>query len=147
MKGTIDYGKLIVVKLLFWKVIPMLVGSLMKRISTSGLMFVYRGGVISWSSKKQTCIVDSTMSVEFIALASAANVPNWLRNLMFEIAYITSGSTYELHHGFGKAYFQLYNGKSRHNALRHNLVHITNGVITLDYVNTKFNLANYFTSS
>ena len=39
--------------------------------STSVWVFVYGGGAISWSSKKQTCIVDSTMASEFIALASA----------------------------------------------------------------------------
>ena len=47
----------------------------------------------------------------------------------------------------GRAYSQVYNGKSRHIALRHSLVQglITNGVITFDYVKTKFNVANLFT--
>ena len=46
-----------------------------------------------------------------------------------------------------KAYSQVYNGKSCYIALRQNLVqgYIVNGVITLDYVNTKFNLADFFT--
>ena len=48
-------------------------------------MFIYGGGAISWSSKKQTCIVDSTISAEFIALASASSEAKWLKNLMFEI--------------------------------------------------------------
>ena len=39
--------------------------------STSRWVFVYGGGAISWSSKKQTCIADSTMASEFIAIASA----------------------------------------------------------------------------
>ena len=30
--------------------------------STGGWVFVYGGGAVSWSSKKQTCIVDSTMA-------------------------------------------------------------------------------------
>jgi hypothetical protein len=48
-----------------------------------------------------------------------------------------------------KAYSQVYNGKSRHIALRHSLVqgYIVNGVITLDYVNTRFNLADFFTKA
>ncbi|XP_057535253.1 secreted RxLR effector protein 161-like [Amaranthus tricolor] len=41
--------------------------------STSGWVFIYGGGVFSWSSKKQTCIADSTMSAEFIDLASASS--------------------------------------------------------------------------
>ena len=39
--------------------------------STSDGVFVYGGGAISWSFKKQTCIADSTMAYEFIALAFA----------------------------------------------------------------------------
>ena len=46
------------------------------------LVFVYGGGAISWSYKKQTCIADSTMSAEFIALASASSEAEWLSNLM-----------------------------------------------------------------
>ena len=49
----------------------------------------------------------------------------------------------------GKAYSQVYNGKSRHISLIHRLVQglITNGIITLHYVNTKFNLADYFSEA
>ena len=39
--------------------------------STSGWIFVYGGDAISWSSKIQTCISDSTMTLEYIALTSA----------------------------------------------------------------------------
>ncbi|CAM8907631.1 unnamed protein product [Rhodiola kirilowii] len=39
--------------------------------STSGWVFLLGGGVISWASKKQTCITSSTMKSEFIALAAA----------------------------------------------------------------------------
>ncbi len=46
-----------------------------------------------------------------------------------------------------KAYSQVYNGKSRHISLRHSLVKgfIKDRVISLDYVNTKFNLADQLT--
>ena len=41
----------------------------------------------------------------------------------------------------------MYNGKSHHIVLRHNLVQglITNRVITFAYLNTKFNVAGSFT--
>lgn len=38
--------------------------------NSSDWVFVYGRGAISWFSKKQTCIVDSSMASEFIALAS-----------------------------------------------------------------------------
>ncbi|GJW76785.1 hypothetical protein Tco_0138467 [Tanacetum coccineum] len=39
--------------------------------STSGWVFLLGGGVISWASKKQTCITSSTMKSKFVALAAA----------------------------------------------------------------------------
>ncbi|KAL1321793.1 hypothetical protein AAHE18_14G151900 [Arachis hypogaea] len=40
--------------------------------STSGWIFTLGRGAVSWGSKKQTCITDSTMTVEFVALAAAS---------------------------------------------------------------------------
>ncbi|GJW07039.1 zinc finger, CCHC-type containing protein [Tanacetum coccineum] len=39
--------------------------------STSGWVFLLRGGAISWAFKKQTCITSSTMESEFVALVVA----------------------------------------------------------------------------
>ena len=38
--------------------------------SISGWIFIFGGGAISWGSKKQTCITNSTTAVEFVALVS-----------------------------------------------------------------------------
>ena len=38
--------------------------------STSSWIFMLGGGVISWGSKKQTCIINSTMAVGFVTFAS-----------------------------------------------------------------------------
>nr|GEU97797.1 zinc finger, CCHC-type [Tanacetum cinerariifolium] len=53
--------------------------------STSGWVFLLGGGAISWASKKQTCITDSTMKSEFVALVAAGKEAEWLRNLIDEI--------------------------------------------------------------
>ncbi|XP_074314390.1 secreted RxLR effector protein 161-like [Silene latifolia] len=53
--------------------------------STSGWVFLLGGGAISWASKKQTCITSATMESEFIALAAAGKVAEWLRNLVYRI--------------------------------------------------------------
>ncbi|GJT90088.1 hypothetical protein Tco_1078933 [Tanacetum coccineum] len=53
--------------------------------STSGWMFLLGGGAISWASKKQTCITDSTMESEFVALVAVGKEAEWLRNLVHEI--------------------------------------------------------------
>ncbi|GJW90879.1 zinc finger, CCHC-type containing protein [Tanacetum coccineum] len=53
--------------------------------STSGWVFLLEGGTISWAFKKQTCITDSTMEYEFVALATAGKEAEWLINLIHEI--------------------------------------------------------------
>lgn len=120
--------------------------------STSGWIFTLGGGAISWASKKQTCIADSTMAAEFIALASGSKEAEWLRNLLLEIpvwpkpmppisVHCDSQAT------LSQAYNQVYNGKSRHIGLRHSLVRqmLTDGIITIDFVRSSQNLADPFT--
>ena len=91
--------------------------------STSGWVFIYGGGAISWSFKKQTCIANFTMSAEFIVLTSASSEAKWLRNLMFEIPLLPKPISPAIHAdcmtALGKAYSQVYNSMSRHISLRH----------------------------
>ncbi|KAL7605170.1 hypothetical protein Lser_V15G18000 [Lactuca serriola] len=53
--------------------------------STSGWVFLLRGGANSWASKKQSCITNLTMESKFVALAAAGKEAEWLRNLVYEI--------------------------------------------------------------
>nr|GEW85850.1 hypothetical protein [Tanacetum cinerariifolium] len=96
--------------------------------STSGWVFLLGGGVISWSSKKQTCITGLIMESKFVALTPAGKEAEWLRNLILEILLwskpiapisIRCDSTVTL----AKAYSQIYNRKSRHLGVRHSMVH------------------------
>ncbi|GJY11762.1 zinc finger, CCHC-type containing protein, partial [Tanacetum coccineum] len=120
--------------------------------STSGWVFLLSGGVISWASKKQTCITGLTMESKFVALADAGKEAEWLKNLLLEIPLwvkpITpisircdNAATLE------KAYSQMYNGKSRHLGVRHSMIGelITNGVISIEFVRSQQNLADHLT--
>nr|GEY12421.1 hypothetical protein [Tanacetum cinerariifolium] len=86
------------------------------------------------------------------ALAAARKEAEWLRNLIFEIPlwpkpispisiHCDSAAT------LAKAYSQIYNGKSRHLGVRHNMVRelITNGVVYVDFVCSQQNLADHLT--
>nr|GEY35627.1 zinc finger, CCHC-type [Tanacetum cinerariifolium] len=53
--------------------------------SINGWVFLLGGGAISWASKKQTCIIGSTIESEFVALAAAGKEAKWLKNLLLEI--------------------------------------------------------------
>ena len=102
--------------------------------------------------KEANYVADSTMSTEFIALASTCKEAKWLRNLLCEIPLspkpmsplslpCDSVSVLE------RAYSNVYYGKSRHIGLCHNYMQqlIKDGVITMDYVHSAQNLANPLT--
>ena len=120
--------------------------------STSGWVFLLGGGAISWASKKQTCITNSTMESEFVALAAAGNEAEWLRNFIYEIPLwpkpISSISIRcDSQATLAKAYSQVYNGKSRHLGVRHSMVRelIMHGIISVEWIATKRNLADHLT--
>ncbi|GKF10979.1 zinc finger, CCHC-type containing protein, partial [Tanacetum coccineum] len=117
---------------------------------TSDWVFLLGGGAISWASKKQTCITSSTMEYEFVALAVDGKEAVWLKNMILDIllwskpiAHISirfdSAAT------LAKAYSQMYNGKSRHLGVGHNMIHelIMNRVISIEFVRSKQNLADH----
>ncbi|GJY50838.1 zinc finger, CCHC-type containing protein [Tanacetum coccineum] len=119
---------------------------------TSGWVFLLGGGVISWASKKQTCITGSTMEYEFVALAAAGKEAEWLRNLIHEISiWPKLIATISIHCDsvatLAKAYSQMYNGKSRHLGVRHSMIRelIMNSVISIEFVRSQQNLADHLT--
>ncbi|KAK0586217.1 hypothetical protein LWI29_002965 [Acer saccharum] len=60
-------------------------GNLDERKSTSGYAFLLSKGVISWSSKKQTCIALSTMEAEFVACSAAVQEAVWLKRFLEDL--------------------------------------------------------------
>nr|GFA35189.1 zinc finger, CCHC-type [Tanacetum cinerariifolium] len=105
-----------------------------------------------WASKKQTCIIGSTMKSKFVALAAAGKEAKWLKNLLLEIPIwskpiapisIRCDSAATL----AKAYSQMYNGKSRHLGVKHSMIRelITNGVVSIEFVRSQQNLADHLT--
>lgn len=56
-------------------------GDCKTRRSTSGNVFVYNGGVVSWSSERQKSVALSTTESEFIAACNAVKELIWLKRL------------------------------------------------------------------
>ena len=115
--------------------------------STNLCIFTLGGWAISWGSKKQTLITNSTMAAEFVALASCSKKAKWLRNLFMEIPiWLKPMSPISLHCDnqatLSRAYNHIYNGKSRHSYARQLL---TDWVITIDFVRSVQNLVNPLT--
>lgn len=55
------------------------------RKSISGYVFKVFGNTVSWSSKKQTCVSQSSTEAEYVALAQGMNEGKWLQALLTEL--------------------------------------------------------------
>ncbi|GKB17118.1 zinc finger, CCHC-type containing protein [Tanacetum coccineum] len=135
-----------------WNTITRVFKYLKDSSSTSGWVFLLRGDVISWASKKQTCITGSNMESEFVALAAVGKEVEWLKNLIHEIPiWLKPISPIFIHCDsaatLAKTYSQIYNDKSRHLGVRHNMIRelIMNGVISIEFVRSQHNLADHLT--
>ncbi|KAL6286505.1 hypothetical protein ACE6H2_010895 [Prunus campanulata] len=120
--------------------------------STSGYVFTLGSAAVSWKSSKQTCIARSTMESEFVALDKAAEEAEWLRNFLEDIPLWSKPVTAICIHcdsmaAQARAKNSVYNGKSRHIRRRHNTIRqlLSNGVISIDYVKSKENIADPLT--
>ena len=120
--------------------------------STSGYVFTLSGATICWKSSKQTCITRFTRESKFIALDKAGEEAEWLRQFLENIPIwpkpvpaicIHCDSQYAI----GRARNDMYNCKSRHIRRRHNTVRklLLNGIISIDYIKSKDNLADPLT--
>ena len=120
--------------------------------SHSGYVFTLGGAAVSWKSSKQTFIARSTMESEFIALDKCGEEAEWLRHFVEDIPrwpkpvppiciHCDSQST------IGRAQNSMYNGKSRYIRRRHNTIKqkLSTGVISIDYVKSKDNIADPLT--
>ena len=120
--------------------------------STSGYVFTFGGGAMSWKSSKQTCIARSTMEFELNALEKACTKAEWLRYLLADLPISVKPPTSVYIHcdcqaAIVKAKSKIYNGKNKHIRLRHNIIKqlLESGVVSLDYVKSELNLADPLT--
>ncbi|GJZ28131.1 zinc finger, CCHC-type containing protein [Tanacetum coccineum] len=87
-----------------------------------------------------------------LALAVAGKEAEWLKNLLLEIPLWSKPIApificYDSAATLAKTYSQMYNGKSRHLGVRHNMIRelITNGVVSIEFVRFQQNLADHLT--
>ena len=60
-------------------------GDLDNSKSTTGYLFTFSGGVISWQSKLQKCVALSRTEVEYIAATEAGKEMIWLKRFLQEL--------------------------------------------------------------
>jgi hypothetical protein len=122
------------------------------RHSTSGYVFLLANGAISWSSRKQKTIAQSTSEAEYMAMTDAANQAVWYRGFLRELGY--SVDTPIPIHGDNKGAIDLAlnpvtGRRSKHIDIKHHVIreYIEDKSITLIRTPTAEMVADGFTKS
>ena len=57
-------------------------GDLDSRKSTLGFLMTFAGGVVSWQSKLQKCVILSTTKAEYIVVTEACKEALWMKKFL-----------------------------------------------------------------
>jgi hypothetical protein len=152
LKGTYDYG-ITMAKEQELKLIGYsdsdFAGEKTDRKSTGGYVFML-DGIISWSSKKQTCVALSSMEAEYIALSEAVKETIWLRRFLEELGFKQEEATTLFEDNQGTIAFAkdpIDQKRTKHIEVRYHFVRekVETKEVKLEYRNTKLMLADIMT--
>lgn len=127
-------------------------GDVCTRRSTSGYVFMFNNGPISWRSRRQRIVALSTTEAEYIAASEACKEAIWLRKLLCDIGYECNDPT--LLNIDNQSAIRLVKNPEFHERTKHVEVryhHIRekyeNGEIFVDYIETENQLADILTKA
>lgn len=118
------------------------------RHSTSGYVFMMKGGPISWSSKKQSCVALSSCEAEYISLAHANQEALWWDLFQKEIDGETGIKIFvDNQSAICLASENFYHSRTKHIDIKYHFVResIANGIISVEFVPTQLQAADIFT--
>ena len=118
--------------------------------STSGYVFTYNSAAISWSSKKQDTIALSSCEAEIVAASEAAKEGIYLANFLEELDLALEAPLELGTDNTGArdlSYNPEHHQRTKHIERRHFYIRecVEDMRITVPYVNTHANLADFFT--
>jgi len=126
-------------------------GCKLDKKSTSGTCHLLGSSLISWNSKKQACVVLSTVEAEYIAAGHACAQSIWLKHQLMDYGvklekvplYCDNTSAINLTKN------PIQHSKTKHIEIRHHFIrdHIEKGDIEIVFVKTENQLADLFTKS
>ena len=121
------------------------------RRSTTGYVFTFNGGAISWGSKLQPTVALSSSEAEYMALAAAVQEATHLRQLLGDLGCNISNSSitiYEDNIGcIAMSANPVFHKRTKHIAIKYHFVRekVESGEIDVKYVSTKQQLADILT--
>lgn len=110
-----------------------------------------RNQVVSWSSRKQTCVASSLTEAEYVSMGAAGRSALYFRNLLRECQFSTSyvnivgDSLSALTLGARKSVHQ----RTKHIDVRYHFIRnlVNDKILKLIYINTRFNYADMLTKA
>ncbi|KAM1487717.1 hypothetical protein ACFX2I_001756 [Malus domestica] len=124
-------------------------GDLDGRKSTSGYLFTFAGGAVSWQSKLQKCVALSTTEAEYIAATEACKELLWLKQFLQELGlkqsdygiYCDSQSALDLSKN------TTYHSRTKHIDIRYHWIRdaIENKLLQLKKIHTDNNSSDMLT--
>ncbi|CAL2265084.1 unnamed protein product [Prunus armeniaca] len=122
-------------------------GDVDDRKSTSGSVFMFSSGAVSWSSKEQPMVSLSTTEAEYIAAASCACQCVWLRRVLEKLGYVQKKCTTILCDNSSTIKLSknpVLHGRSKHIDIRFHFLCdlVKDGVIDLSHCNTQDQVAD-----
>ena len=127
-------------------------GDIETRRSTSGYIFKYNDGIISWSSERQKSVSISTMEAEYIAASEATKELVWIKRLLKEI--FENELKMPIYFMDNQSAIRLiknpeFHKRSKHIDIRYHFVRekFEDDEFSLDYIPSKEMLADIFTKA
>jgi hypothetical protein len=125
-------------------------GSTVDRKSTSGYCFSLGSPMISWSSRKQGSIAQSTAEAEYIVASATSREAVWLKKLLSDLFSVELGPT--VIHCDNQRCIKLsenlvFHDKSKHIEMRYHYVRnmVQKNILNIQYVPTKKQTAEILT--
>jgi hypothetical protein len=124
-------------------------GSTVDRKSTSGYCFSLGSSMISWSSRKQSSIAQSTSKAEYIAASVASREAMWLRKLLSDL--FSAELEHTVIHCDNQSCIKLsenlvFHDRSKHIEMRYHYVRdmVQKNILSIQYVPTAEQTADIF---
>lgn len=122
------------------------------RKSISGYVVYVNHSPITWSSRKQSCVSQSTAEAEYIAMSETIKEAKWVCGLLGELKVKCIRAIQ--HFTDNQAAMSISEKDSQHNKSKHIDIkyhfikeEIKNGNVRINYINTRDNVADIFTKA
>jgi hypothetical protein len=119
------------------------------RKSTSGTCHFLGSSLICWSSRKQSSVAQSTIEVEYVAIASCCSQIFWIVHTMrdFGVSFERVSLMCDNTSTISVTKNLIFHKKMRHVERRHHFLrdHVEKGYIEMRYIDTERQLSNIFT--